>query len=73
MKPIEIPSDKADRALITSVESRRLIRTLQRTVHDLRQCEVRPGWARFNGIGRLFPTVVRHAGFSSLRKASEGS
>jgi hypothetical protein len=67
MEPIQIPSDWDDNGLITFEEFCTLIRTPQRTVRDWRQRGVGPGWARFNGCGRLYITVAEARRF--LRSA----
>ena len=65
MNPIEIPQDWDDRGLITFEEFCELIRTPQRTVRDWRQRGIGPGWARFNGCGRLYITVAEARRFLS--------
>jgi hypothetical protein len=58
MNPIQIPPEWNDNGLITFEEFCELIRIPQRTVRDWRQRGVGPGWARFNGCGRLYITVA---------------
>jgi hypothetical protein len=71
MKPIEIPPDWNDDALITFEEFCTLIQTPQRTVRGWRQRGVGPRWVRFEGCGRLFMTVAEARRF--LTSATRGS
>lgn len=57
MRPIEIPADWSDDALLLFGEFCSLIRTPQRTVRDWRRRGVGPRWTRINGVGRLYITV----------------
>jgi hypothetical protein len=58
MNPIQIPQGWSDSSLIAFEEFCDLIRTPQRTARDWRQRRVGPRWARFNGCGRPYITVV---------------
>lgn len=58
IRPIHIPEDWHENALITFEEFCELIHTPQRTVRDWRQRGIGPRWARFNGCGRLYITAA---------------
>lgn len=57
VRPIEIPADWSDDALLHFEEFCSLIRTPQRTVRDWRRRGVGPRWTRISGVGRLYITV----------------
>lgn len=58
MKPIQVPPEWDDSALLTFEEFCTLVRTPQRTVRDWRQREVGPRFWRLEGTGRLYITVA---------------
>lgn len=68
MRPIQVPADWDDDALLTFEQFCTLINRPQRTVRDWRRRGVGPVWVKIDGCGQLYITVAETRRF--LRSAT---